>query len=56
MPAAFQEKGKVDLTGVPQPVMEALKAKFPGAEIRQWAKEQEDGIVVDDIKMLQGGR
>ncbi len=56
VPAASQEKGKVDLTGIPQPVMEALNAKFPKAEIQQWTKEQEDGVVVYDIEMVQEGR
>ncbi|TFH64601.1 MAG: hypothetical protein E4G90_07760 [Gemmatimonadales bacterium] len=54
--ASAQDKGKVDLTGVPQPVMEALNVKFPKAEIQQWTKEHEDGIVIYDIEMLQEGR
>jgi len=39
---------------IPQRVMEALKAKFPSAEIRTWAREREEDFVVYDIEFRQG--
>jgi hypothetical protein len=36
--------------------MDALKAKFPKAEIRKWTKEKEGGTVIYDIEFKQEGR
>lgn len=41
---------------IPQVVMEALEARFPGAEIRQWTLETEDDVVLYDIEFTQDGR
>jgi Putative beta-lactamase-inhibitor-like, PepSY-like len=41
---------------MPPRVMEALKARFPQASIRTWAREEEDGRVLYDIEFQQGDR
>ncbi|MDH4270495.1 MAG: hypothetical protein OEW18_00815 [Candidatus Aminicenantes bacterium] len=38
------------LAEIPQVVMDALKAKFPEAEIQKWAEEKEGDIVLYDIE------
>jgi Putative beta-lactamase-inhibitor-like, PepSY-like len=50
-----QDKPK-DLDKIPKAVMDALKAKFPKAEIHKWTKETEAGVVVYDIEFKQEGR
>lgn len=60
-----QQGGKVDvekkaeanleLDKIPQVVMDALKAKFPKAEIYKWTKEKEGEMVVYDIEFKQEG-
>ncbi|RJP78393.1 MAG: hypothetical protein C4524_06675 [Candidatus Zixiibacteriota bacterium] len=54
--ATAQEPESPDLSGIPQPVMEGLKARFPQAEIRQWSQEEEGGIVVYDFEFIQDGQ
>ena len=44
-----------DTVKIPPEIMNALNARFPGAEIHQWAKEQEGEIVVYDIEFAQSG-
>lgn len=39
---------------IPKKVMDALKAKFPKAEITKWTKEKEGDKVVYDIEFKQG--
>ena len=41
---------------IPKKVMDALKAKFPKAEIRKWTKEKEGDKVVYDIEFKQDGK
>ncbi len=41
---------------IPKKVMDALKAKFPKAEIRKWTKEKEGDKVVYDIEFTQDKR
>ena len=41
---------------IPKAVMDALKAKFPKAEIHKWTKEKEGDDVVYDIEFKQEGR
>ncbi|HJZ58875.1 MAG TPA: PepSY-like domain-containing protein [Gemmataceae bacterium] len=41
---------------IPKKVMDALKAKFPKAEITKWTKEKEGNDVVYDIEFKQEGR
>src|SRR5262249_33933004 len=55
MVARAQEKAK-DLDKIPKKVMDALKAKFPKAEIHKWTKEKEGDNVVYDIEFKQDGR
>lgn len=44
------------LFALPQPIVDALEARFPGAEIRKWSKEKERGAVVYDVEFTQAGR
>lgn len=46
----------LDLDQIPGQVTAALNARFPGAEIQQWTREEEDGIVIYDFEFLQQGR
>ncbi len=46
----------LELDKIPKLVMDALKAKFPKAEIHKWTKEKEGDIVVYDIEFKQEGR
>src|SRR5262245_15163751 len=39
---------------MPKKVMDALKAKFPKAEIDKWTKEKEGDKIVYDIEFKQG--
>jgi len=56
-PTAFaQERAKPDLDKIPANVMQALKAKFPMAEIHKWTREQEGDIVVYDFEFKQHGQ
>lgn len=41
---------------VPGNVMASLRARFPGAEIRKWTRETEDGVDLYDIEFVQEGR
>jgi preprotein translocase subunit SecD len=41
---------------IPKKVMDALKAKFPKAEIHKWTKEKEGDAVVYDIEFKENGR
>jgi uncharacterized membrane protein YkoI len=47
---------KVPLDKVPQKVMEAVKARFPGAELTSVSKETADGQVIYDIELKHQGR
>ncbi|MCI0463991.1 MAG: PepSY-like domain-containing protein [Gemmataceae bacterium] len=51
-----KDKDKLDLDKIPKAVMDALKAKFPKAEIRKWTKEKEGDDIVYDIEFSQAGR
>jgi hypothetical protein len=46
----------LQLDKIPQAVMDALKAKFPKAEIDKWTKEKEGDIVIYDIEFKQESR
>ncbi len=54
--ALAQDKDKPGLDKIPKKVMDALKAKFPKAEIHKWTKEKEGETVVYDIEFKQKGR
>lgn len=54
--AAQEKKDKPGLDKIPQKVMDALKAKFPKAEIDKWTKEKEGDKEVYDIEFKQDGK
>jgi preprotein translocase subunit SecD len=57
--AAFVFTGtasSADEKEIPKKVMDALKAKFPKAEIHKWTKEKEGDAVVYDIEFKENGR
>jgi hypothetical protein len=49
-------KDKLDLDKIPKAVMDALKSKFPKAEIHKWTKAKEGDDVVYDIEFKENGR
>jgi len=53
-----EEKAEADLQldKIPKVIMDALKARFPDAEIHKWTKEKEGDIFVYDIEFKQGDR
>ena len=53
---AQDKQDKLDLDKIPKKVMDALKTRFPKAEIHKWTKENEGGNVVYDIEFKQEGR
>jgi hypothetical protein len=54
--SAGQAQEKKDSDKIPKKVMDALKAKFPKAQIDKWTKEKEGNDVVYDIEFKQDGR
>ncbi len=54
--AHAQVKDTLDLARIPARVMDVLRARFPEAEIRQWTREEEDGVVLYDIEFTQEAR
>ena len=52
--AETQANDELTSDNIPDAVMEALKAKFPDAEIQKWEKEDEDDFVIYDIEFKQG--
>lgn len=55
-PVAAQDRAPKDLDKIPAKVMNALKAKFPRAEIVKWTREKEGDIVIYDIEFKQDGK
>jgi len=53
---AQDKKDKLDLDKVPKAVMDALKARFPKAEIQKWTKAKEGDDIVYDIEFVEKGR
>jgi hypothetical protein len=53
---AQKEKSSLNLHEIPKKVMNGLRAKFPKAEIHEWTKEKEDGLVIYDIEFMQEGK
>jgi len=47
---------KPDVSKIPSAVMDALKKKFPNAEIHKWTKEKEGDDVIYDIEFKEKGR
>ncbi len=54
--ARAQEPDELELEKIPQAVMDALRTRFPNAEIQQWTKEKEGDITVYDFEFLIEGR
>ncbi len=47
---------KVPLDKVPKAIMDAIKGRFPKAELTSVEKEKEDGKVVYDVELKENGR
>src|SRR5262245_2081124 len=56
VPVARGDDKAKDVDKIPTAVMDALKAKFPKAEIHKWTKEKEGDAVVYDIEFKDGDR
>lgn len=54
--APFTVAPRQDTAGIPARVMQTLRARFPGAAIRQWTEAREGDVVVYDIEFTQQGR
>jgi hypothetical protein len=49
-------EGDLEMEKLPKVVMDALKARFPEAEIQKWTREKEGEIFVYDIEFRQQDR
>ena len=47
---------KIPLDKVPKAIMDAIKGRFPGAEISSVEKEMEDGKIMYDVELKHQGR
>src|SRR5437764_9808159 len=54
--SARGDEEKVDLTKVPRPVLEAVKARFAEAKITGVTKEKEDGKTVYEVTIKDKGQ
>jgi hypothetical protein len=54
--ARAQGKDQLGLDKIPKKVMDALKTRFPKAEIHKWTEEKEGDVVVYDIEFKQESR
>ena len=54
--AVWADERKLPLDQVPKPVLEAVRARFAGAELTGAAKETEDGKTVYEINVKHKGR
>jgi hypothetical protein len=54
--AANGRAEKIPLDKVPEKIMAAINARFPGAQLKGVEKETEDGAVVFDVELTQKGR
>jgi uncharacterized membrane protein YkoI len=50
------DEQKVELKDVPQAVLDAVKAKFPGAELKGAGKETEDGKTLYEVTLKDKGQ
>jgi len=50
------DESKIPLDQVPKPVINAVKAKFPGAELKGAVKEVEDGKTLYEISVTYQGK
>ena len=56
IPVVHADEEKVPLKDVPQVVLDAVKAKFPGAELTGAEKEVEDGTTSYEVALKDKGR
>jgi hypothetical protein len=56
LPACVLDEKKIPIDRIPEPVMKAVKARLPGAEIRSAEKEVEDAVTVYDLELTCKGR
>jgi uncharacterized membrane protein YkoI len=54
-PLARADEEKVPLDKLPQAVLDAVKAKFPGAKLTKASKEKEDGQLVYEVALKHKG-
>lgn len=54
--ASAQGEKALNREQIPETVMATLRARFPQAEIREWTREDEDGVALYDIEFHQRGR
>jgi uncharacterized membrane protein YkoI len=54
--AAQAQEAEIPLDQVPKGVMDSARAKFPGARIREAAKETEDGKTVFELALTHDGK
>jgi uncharacterized membrane protein YkoI len=55
VPRARAQEAEIPLAQVPKAVMDAAKTKFPGGDIKEAAKETEDGKTVFELEMKHDG-
>lgn len=55
-PAARAGEEEVPLKDVPRAVLDAVKARFPGAELKEAAKETEEGRTVYEVSLKHRGK
>jgi hypothetical protein len=56
VPGADDKDKSISLDQAPKAVQEAIKARFPGAQVTSIEKESEDGKVVYDVELKHKGR
>ncbi len=53
--SARADESKVEIKDVPQPVLKAVEARFPGAKIEEAAKEVDGGETTYEISLISKG-
>src|SRR5262245_7668500 len=53
--AAFAAEEKIPVDKLPKAVADAVKAKFPGAELKGAEKEEEDGKTIYEVALVHKG-
>ena len=54
--ASAAKSKKISTSDVPGPVMASINARFPGAQLTSVERENENGGVIYDFELRQGGR
>lgn len=55
-PASSAREEKVNIDKVPAPVIEKVRSRFRGATLTEAAREQENGRLVYEVTLVQGGQ